>query len=330
MSRHNRNNTVDFLNSLWIRPILALFRVLPYSLLKVLAWLLGGLAYRLGGRHRRRVLDQMRLVFRNEKSEAEIEALARLSFRHLMHFIFDTIRISRINASNWEKFIHPDDIAVVKKWMERDEPAFFVTAHLGGFQQMVQVVHYIGIPMASVQRPLDNPYLDTVLQKQRTSGGVVSVSKFESFTALRRYIREGRTTGLVMDQDGGKRGYFSNFMGYPASTWTSAAELQLLFKIPIMVLTVPRVGFGPQLRFSVHDTIEYDAERAKAVRRDEEAKQQLIHEVTDRVNAALSKGILQAPEQWLWQHRRWKTRPKGENLPRRDGVPTPWVEKKEE
>jgi len=296
----------------------------PYWMLRLVARIVGPLIYLLGGRHRRRVILQMRLVFGGTKSEKEIARLARESFVHLVMFTLETLCIVRIKPARLPQYYSHERIEAFRAKVQG--PCFLITAHLGGFQHAPNALALVeGYKVMTVQRPLDNPDMDALLQEQRGTNNVESLSKFESFLSLRRYIRGGYVICLVMDQNGGKRGAFADFLGFKASTWTSAAELHYLFKIPLHIATAHRVGLGPALDLRATATWPYDEAKGRRYRDEPSAREELHLEIVEWMNAALSQGILEAPEQWLWQHRRWKTRPKGENIPLVDGVPCPWL-----
>jgi KDO2-lipid IV(A) lauroyltransferase len=116
-------------------------------------------------------------------------------------------------------------------------------------------------------------------------------------------LDKGGIVTISIDQNGGKSGLFVPSFGVLASTLTSPAELHLASGSPIAVVTLVRLPDGKRHELRVWDVIEQapTADHASDVAA-----------VTSRINAAYEKAIRAHPEQWLWVHQRWKTRPPGE------------------
>lgn len=324
MGRRNRNPRSDYLQYIGVIVLSSIVSRLPWWVLRGLARVLGRVIYALGGRHRKRVLLQMKLALGHRLDEAGLERLALSSFQHLMMLAFETLCMHRISRRTSAQFATSDEVQEFATRLEA--PCIAVTGHFGGFQHFPSLAAMHGCKMISLQRPLDNPYLDTFINRQRSTGGAELLSKFDSLLNLRRYAREKYVIGMVMDQNGGKRGIFADFLGFPASTWTSAAELHYVLKLPLHVVMVHRVGLGPRVRVTYRLSVPYDPRKSEQYRRDPEAREQLTREIVEQMNLAMGEAILENPEQWLWQHRRWKERPKGETIPMVDGVPCPWLQ----
>jgi len=158
----------------------------------------------------------------------------------------------------------------------------------------------LGVPFTTVYRPLDNPLLDAWVRRTRGDVGQTMIPKHGATRPLLKALRAGGMIVLLVDQDSGRHGVFAPFFGAPASTIPTPAELAL--RTGATILTGASVRVGPGFRYAgefeppvdVRDTGDHAAD---------------LLCITTEINARIEGVIRRAPEQWLWSHRRWKTKP---------------------
>ena len=168
----------------------------------------------------------------------------------------------------------------------------------------------LGFPNSAVARPLDNPYLNEYLLGVRQKNGMTILDKAGATTEIEPLLARKGAVGFIADQDAGRRGCFVDFFGRKASTYKSIALLAMSHNVPIVV------GYGRRLDEQYHFAL--------GVRRvihpeDWADKDDPMFWITQEYTKALEEIIRTAPEQYLWGHRRWKHRPKGEE-PSPDGI----------
>jgi KDO2-lipid IV(A) lauroyltransferase len=153
-------------------------------------------------------------------------------------------------------------------------------------------------------RPLDNPYLDRMVRHYRTLHGNIPILKDDPVRELLRAMKEGATVGILMDTNmHPPQGIFVNFFGIPAATASGLARIALRTDAAVVpgftlwdpVLRKYRLRFDPPLKLI--RTNDNDADIV--------ANTQLFTKVIEDF-------VRRYPDQWLWIHRRWKTRPPGE------------------
>lgn len=184
--------------------------------------------------------------------------------------------------------------------LAREGPVIFVTGHLGNWEVAGALGALRGWLAGSVARPLRNPLADAWLLRQRRAAGQTIWAKRGALVHVLRALRDGHGVGFVADQDGGTDGVFAPFFGQPASTMAAPVDLAMRTGRPLVVGAALR-GTGP-LRFRFRATApiwpdssaEPVSERARLLA---------------AMNAGLERWIREAPEQWLWTHRRWRTLP---------------------
>jgi KDO2-lipid IV(A) lauroyltransferase len=175
-----------------------------------------------------------------------------------------------------------------------------LTAHLGNWEYLTAAHRLIGHPLAVVVRPLDSPVLDEVAAALRRKTGAELIDKRGALRPVLEALRRGRMVGILLDQNATRReGVFVPFFGHAASTSRSVALLALRTGTPIVPIFIQREGVGRH-RVIVEPPLPLppsnDLEGA-------------IVELTALCTQAIEAAVRRTPEQWLWSHDRWRTRP---------------------
>ena len=193
-----------------------------------------------------------------------------------------------------------------------------ITGHCGNWEVLGYALAVLGFSMHALYRPLDNKALDRWVRGQRERAGLMLLDKFGAIHKLPGLMERKSTVAFVADQNAGDRGLFVPYFGRLASTYKSIGLLAMRYDAPLVVgmgLRVPgpeggyRSG-GIRHHVYVADVIEP---------RDWKDQPDPLFYLTARYRWALQKMVRTAPEQYLWMHRIWKSRPRHE----RDGKPVP-------
>jgi KDO2-lipid IV(A) lauroyltransferase len=152
-------------------------------------------------------------------------------------------------------------------------------------------------------RPVDNPLINRYLVAARAAGGLTLLYKKGVSAVAGDVIDRGGGLCFIADQDAGRKGLFVDFFGRRASTYKSIGLLAMAKRVPVIVGYAVRVRRGFHYRIAVERII-----------RPEEWEEEAdpLRWITQTFSSALEAAIRRAPEQYLWVHRRWKHRPKGE------------------
>jgi KDO2-lipid IV(A) lauroyltransferase len=154
-----------------------------------------------------------------------------------------------------------------------------------------------------VARALDRPSLDAWADRLRRTTGVEVVDKRQALRPVLEALRRGRLVGVLLDQNASRReGVFVPFFGRLASTSRSIAVLALRTRTPIVPVFARRLAPGRH-EITIHPELPLPPAG------DEGA----IRTLTAQCTAAIEAAIRGAPDQWLWCHDRWRTRPPGES-----------------
>lgn len=283
------------------RCLLGLVRVLPLRLALGLAGALGELVFLLDWPHRRRAVENLLHTGVATSRKAAVR-LARASFRHLARVPVEVLkivpRLSRENLAAWVSLRGPP--AVVQRFLRPGgEQAIFAIAHLGNWELGGLAYGLLtGRRTVVIMRTLDNPKLDALIRDARGRHGNRLCAKAGAMKALLAALRAGDGVALVVDQHaGGGKGIDTLFFGHPVRSHASPAALHLHTGVPILPIVCLRRAQPPRFELVVAEPVcvRPGPDREADIRRTVQA-----------YTAALEGLIRQAPEQWLWAHRRWR------------------------
>jgi Kdo2-lipid IVA lauroyltransferase/acyltransferase len=277
--------------------------LLPRPVARALGIALGLTVYALHGRLRRVGLRNLALAF-PEMPEPERRRLLRGEFISLGRQLAEVCLFPRYTRENVSGTIVYDGFENFERAHARGKGVLFLTGHIGAWELSAFAHSLNGHPLSIVMRSLDNPYIDRLIQSYRTMHGNRTVDKDDFVRGLLGAMRAGETVGILMDTNmTPPQGVFVDFFGIPACTASGLARIALRTDAAV----VP--GF----------TV-WDEKRRKYILRFNPAIELIrtaeneadIAANTAKFTKAIEEIIRRYPDQWLWVHRRWKTRPPGE------------------
>lgn len=226
--------------------------------------------------------------------------LARRAWQHLGMTIVELARLLGRPLEATLAELSVEGLEHLRPVMSRHGRALMLSAHLGNWEYLAAVPRLVGYPGAIVVRQLDSPALDGLAQSARRKTGIALIEKRGGLRPVLQSLRRGCLVGILLDQNATRReGVFVPFFGRIASTSRGLALLALRTDTPIVPIFIRREGVGRH-----HVTIEPPLERPAAGDLED-----AVLELTARCTAAIEAAIRRAPEQWLWSHDRWRTRP---------------------
>ena len=273
---------------------------------------LGAAAYRLGIR-RGTVEANLRLAF-PDRSDDWRARVARGAYRHLGREAAAMLRLA-----------HLDPAAVVERtvtrgWDELQESlaggkgVILATGHYGNWEIAAAAVAARGVPIAAIVRRQGNLLVDARLDDTRRRLGVETVPQREAPSRVPRLLRRNGVVGIVGDQDARAAGIFVPFFGRPASTHRGPALFALRFGAPVFACVARRLP-GRGVRYEVSGS-RVEVPRTGDMERD-------VRALTAALAARLEREVREAPEQYFWFHRRWKSAPPREPGVAEEGTATP-------
>jgi len=272
---------------------------------------IGSLFYRLNPKRRRRAERNIALSFPDWSAE-RVRRVAERSMQHMFQlFMVDALVAPRlITPATWPQYVCLGEIEPVLDRLVRGRPLILLTGHCGNWELLGYALSVIGFPMSALARPLDNPLIDRYLLQIREARGLKVITKWGAMPIVRRTLHGGGRIGFIADQNAGDQGLFVPFFGRLASSYKSIGLLAMHYRVPIVTGHARRREGRMKYELNCTDIITSD---------DWAGQPDPLFYITARYNRAMEQMITAAPEQYLWLHRRWKSRPRHE----RRGEPMP-------
>jgi Kdo2-lipid IVA lauroyltransferase/acyltransferase len=278
-------------------------RLLPRREARAVGAAIGAIAFRALGRLRRVGIRNLELAF-PEMTPRDREATLRSEYRNLGFLLAEFCKMPGYTGEAASRFIRYEGLENYLAARDRGKGVLVLTGHLGAWELSSFYHSLMGMPMGMVIRRLDNPLVDAFVNRIRCLHGNRVIHKDDFARGLIASMRAAETVGILMDTNmTPPQGVFVPFFGVLACTASGMARIAARTEAAV----VP--GFllweESEQRYVLHFGEELPVIRTGDAEQDALAN-------TASFTAAIERYVRQYPEQWLWLHRRWKTRPPGE------------------
>ena len=226
-------------------------------------------------------------------NDKEIENISNKMWSNYGRILAEYIFIKKFRRTSLNNNIKINGQEILDKIKKNNEPVIFISGHFNNFELMAMHIEKSGISLAAVYRPLNNKFLNLIMEKIRKEHicknqikkGITGTKQLLSF------FKRGSSIALMIDQRV-SQGIKSNLFEQKAFTTTIPAQFVKKFKckvVPIYIERIKDVNFN----LTIYNPIEYSDNDS-------------IESITSNLNILLEKMILKNPEQWIWSHNRWK------------------------
>ena len=233
-----------------------------------------------------------------EKTPAERKAIIDEVFRSIARLLYAFARFPKINRQNISQWIRYEGLEHFLEAKKAGKGVLFATAHMGNWELSAFAHGLMTEPMNVVVRPLDNPAVDHLVEQHRQLSGNRLIEKKDAARAILRALHQNEAVGILLDQNTSlEEGVFVNFFGTPACA--NIAFAKIAHRTGASVIPGFALWLESEKRYVLrfYPPVEITGDASKD---------------TQRLHAILEQVIREFPGQWLWIHRRWKTRPAGE------------------
>lgn len=293
-----------------VRILFAVMGALPRSAAIKLGVMLGRLTYKLAGGLRRVAFRNLEIAF-PEKSHAERELIARGSFESLGRMLGELAQFPRATREQLSELIefhflseeNSSERIAFEAERAKGRGVLLLGPHLGNWEMGVFAYSALHDKLTYLARPLDNPLIEDFTVRLRTRFGNRAIDKNNSVTKAIAILREGGILGVLPDVNVLHRdGVFVPFFGTLACTTSGVAMMAMRTHAMIV----------PMCCVWNKETKKYDVFYGKFIEPASTGdRHRDVYETTAAFTAEMEKFIRAYPEQWLWIHKRWKTRPIG-------------------
>ena len=257
-------------------------------------------AYGLSDKLRRTGFRNLELAF-PEMDERERTRILRGSFTNLGRLLGEFSQFPRATPEGLHRIVECRGLENLQAAQARGHGVILFTGHLGVWELSSFALSAFGYPLSFLVRRIDNPLVERMIEKTRTRFGNRSIDKRAAMRPMVRTLRAGGTLGILVDLNTQPHeGIFVDFFGIPASTASGLAALALRTGAEVLPVFAP--WDEEQQRFVLY------IDPPLAIPRTGDEKED-IRQLTSNFTSVVEKYVRRYPQQWLWIHKRWNTRP---------------------
>lgn len=259
---------------------------------------------------RRTTLRNLELFYQHrpaseKPSRREMRRIGRAAAVNLGYHVIEFMRMGYLNPDKAiEMVVETEGLEYYQEALAAGNGAIGLAMHYGNWEMSGAYLSLKVSTLYAVGKEQRDDFFTKLAFPWRKRYGIVNIMSGDKVqSGILRALRENRVLGLVADQNGGSTGTFVPFCGIPASTVIGPAALTLKTGAPLLPTICKRLGPG-RLKMVIKPPLDTSGLPADHM--------QAIAEIMRRVNEAYEQIIFEDPTQWLWGHKRWKTRPPGE------------------
>ncbi len=271
---------------------------LPRSLALYIGSRIGVLAYWLVPEQRRLACEHIRLSL-ELTDRRNVKAIAKECFKNLGKTLVEFMRFPRLSSNQIEKYVRFEGIQHVYDALSKGNGAIILTGHFGNWELLAASISNTIAPLFPIVRELRSPRLNVIVSGYREKAGYSTIDRDTGIRQALRCLKKNELLGIVADVDTTVNGVFVNFFGRPAYTPYSPVAFALKTGAAILPSFIIRQPDG------THQAI---IEQPLVLKRCDDKEKELVKN-TQIFTEIIESYIRKYPEQWIWMHKRWKTRP---------------------
>ena len=284
------------------RVVISVVGALPIRQSMHLGRFFGQIAYLLAGELRRTGEINLKLAF-TDKTPDERRRLLKGSFESLGR-VLGLFSHFKDSAKSILSVVDSEGIEHLVEAKAAGRGVICFTAHFGAWELTSFGLSVLGHPFSFLVRPIDNAKIEQLVDSYRTSFGNKTLDKFSAARSMVKILRSGEVLGLLLDLNALEdEGIFVDFFGVPASTNFMTAKLALRAGVPIIPIFAPWDEARQKFLLQIQPPVQFE----RSGHEDDD-----VRRLTIKLSQLFEEQIRKHPDQWLWVHKRWKTRPKGE------------------
>ncbi|HLV38460.1 lysophospholipid acyltransferase family protein [Xanthomarina sp.] len=290
---------MQFLAYILIYPFLWFISILPFRLLYLFSDGIYVLIYYLIGYRRKTVKENLHMVF-PDKSEKEIKRITKKFYHHLCDMVVESIKSMTISEAEMKKRFTFSNIELMQQLEKENRSIALMCAHYGSWEWIFILQTYMNIKGYAIYKRLANKYFDRLVKRIRAKYNSHLITTKDTISVLLQAKKEGKVIlcGFVSDQSPkhDKAFHWNKFMGITVPVHTGAEMIAKKIDMSVVFFGVKKLKRG--FYETTFKTIAYNPNDYSD------------YEITDQFLKLVEAQIYEAPEYYLWTHKRWKHRDK--------------------
>lgn len=269
---------------------------LPHSLRVNIGKLLGRLFIMLDRKRKQITYNNILKAFPNKK-HFEIEIILKESYYNLGITLVELLYIKKLNNEELQNYIEYENIELINELLKKDKGLLLLSGHYGNWEYLAYSAGvFSGKPLNVIVKSQKNKKLNRILNSYREKSGNKLIPMNKAALEIVRIIKNKGMVALLADQAASKtKDIFVDFFGRPAITYEAPAKLALKFDIPIIM------GFAERQNNNKYKVKLFEINFEDIKNKDNE-----VELLTKKHVELLEEQIRKNPNQWAWQHNRWK------------------------
>ena len=268
--------------------------LLPEFIIKTFLDIFAFLFYTFNNEHKKIAKANLDFVYKEQISENEKIDIIKKSYKNMLYNVYEFIRNQTLDLDGYEKKISIKNEEYILDAIKNKRKIILITAHYGNWEYGNTFIPLKYGATTMVGRPMKNKYLNEELNNTRTQNNTQMLTKEDASRGLVKALKSNRILGLVIDQHN-KKGIAVNFLGNKVKQIDSSSRLATKFDALIIPLFFTRTSFG-----------KYEAKFYEPLETKDFEGDNQIQDLTQAQADIMSEHILKNPDQWLWQHKRFK------------------------
>jgi KDO2-lipid IV(A) lauroyltransferase len=274
--------------------------LLPRKIALVLGVYVADLLFLLFPNERAKAIKNLTIAFGEEKSHAEILKICRNCFRNLGKGMMEVLQFPRLNVKNLGNLVIFDGKQNLDHVLNLGKGIILVTAHFDNWELLAASLSLSGYGINAIVRPVRSPYLEKLVTRNRQNMGIRVIPRGASIKEALKCLKRNEILGILSDIDTKIDGVFVDFFGRPA--YTPSGPVSIALKTGAVILPT----FIIRQKDDSHKIII--EKPLELVNTGDSETDKIIN--TENYTKIIESYIRKYPEQWIWNHQRWRTKPK--------------------
>jgi KDO2-lipid IV(A) lauroyltransferase len=285
------------------RLLLVVFGLLPRRAAYSAGRFIGQALYRLAARQRKVAFHNLTMALPDLSHEERVRIVKGV-FDNIGRLLVEFSHFPELNHGNIPDLVEYEGLDHYQEALARGNGVLFLTAHVGAWELSSFAHSVYGYPMKFLTRPIDNTLVEKLITRYRTRAGNDVISRTDATRGVLRALGKNEAVGILIDQNTIRsESVFADFFGIPAATTPGLAT----FALRTDAAVVPGfIRWDPARQKHI---LEFQS-RVELVRTGDRQADTISN--TAKFNRIIEDFVRRYPDQWLWIHRRWKTRPEGD------------------
>lgn len=288
---------MQFLVYILAYPLLWLISILPFRLFYWLSDFVYFIVYRIVGYRKKVVRENLALTLPH-LSDTERKEIEKKFYQHMCDMFLETIKTMTISPEEMERRFQVTNIELIKDYAKRGKSVILVASHYASYEWLLTINPKLGFQGIAIYKKIANPYFDKLIRKIRSKYNTELIETRKAIPTMAKNQREGKLSlyGLASDQSPKLDRIFHSmkFMGIEVPAHTGAEMLAKKYDLSVIMVKVKKVARG-----------YYEATFLTIADNPNEFEN---FNITEKYLREVEKQIYEAPEYYLWTHKRWKHR----------------------